>query len=442
MKKCVLLVLMACLAFSTSQAGDKPGHIDYDVHELDNGLKVILSEDHSVPIVAVDVWYHVGSGYEEPGRSGFAHLFEHMMFQGSENVGKAEHFQFIQRAGGNCNGSTTEDRTNYYEWLPANRLNLALWLEADRMRSLAITTENFENQRSTVKEERKQRVDNQPYGAAFLTSDTLSFDFDPYSHTVIGKMVDLDNAEVEDVQKFFNLYYAPNNAVLVIVGDIDPKKTMKMVDEYFGDIPRGKDVKELAGEEPPHKEERRMIVDDANANVPAIFITFIIPTSTHDDIPAIELLSSILTQGESSRMYKRLVKEEEAALVVFGGAESRKGPGIFRFIAASNMGVDIETCENLIYEEIQKIQNEGLPERELEKAKTQFKSNFIRDRQTVLNKAEGLQHYNYFSENLEDINTDLDNYMAVTVDDILRVAKKYFTQQNRTVVIANPVSKG
>ncbi len=442
MKKCVLLVIMACLAFSTSQAGDKPGHIDYDVHELDNGLKVVLSEDHSVPIVAVDVWYLVGSGYEEPGRSGFAHLFEHMMFQGSENVGKAEHFQFVQRAGGNCNGSTTEDRTNYYEWLPANQLNLALWLEADRMRSLAITTENFENQRSTVKEERKQRVDNQPYGAAFLTSDTLSYDFEPYSHTVIGKMVDLDNAEVEDVQKFFDLYYAPNNAVLVIVGDIDPKKTMKMVEEYFGDIPRGKDVKELAGEEPPHKAERRMTVDDANANVPAIFITFIIPTSTHDDIPAIELLSSILTEGESSRMYKRLVKEEEAALVVFGGAESRKGPGIFRFIAASNMGVDIETCENLIYEEIQKIQNEGLPGKELEKAKTQFKSNFVRDRQTVLNKAESLQHYNYFSENLEDINTDLDNYMAVTVDDIIRVAKKYFTQQNRTVVIANPVSKG
>jgi zinc protease len=442
MKKYAWFVLMACLVFSTSQAGDKPGHIDYEVHELDNGLTVILSEDHSVPIVAVDVWYHVGSGYEEPGRSGFAHLFEHMMFQGSENVGKAEHFQYVQRAGGNCNGSTTEDRTNYYEWLPANRLNLALWLEADRMRSLAITTENFENQRSTVKEERKQRVDNQPYGAAFLTADTLSYDFEPYSHTVIGKMVDLDNAEVEDVQKFFGLYYSPNNAVLTIVGDIDPKKTLKMVEEHFGDIPRGQEVEELQGEEPPHNGERCVTVDDKNANVPAIFINFIIPTSTHEDMPAIELLSSVLTEGESSRMYKRLVKEEEAALIVFGGAESRKGPGVFRFIAASNMGVDIETCENLIYEEIEKIKNEGLSEKELEKAKTQFKAGFIRDRQTVLNKAEALQHYYYFSENLDDINNDLDNYMAVTVDDIIRVAKKYFTEQSRTVVIANPVSQG
>ena len=442
MKKYIFFVLMACLVFATAQAGDKPGHVDYEVHELDNGLKVILSEDHSVPIVAVDVWYHVGSGYEEKGRSGFAHLFEHMMFQGSENVDKAEHFQFVARAGGNCNGSTTEDRTNYYEWLPANRLNFALWLEADRMRSLAITEENFENQRSTVKEERKQRVDNQPYGAAFLTSDTLSYDFEPYNHTVIGKMVDLDNAEVEDVQNFFNMYYAPNNAVLAIVGDIDPNKAMKMVEEYFGDIPRGPEVKELAGEEPPHDGERRKTVDDANANVPAIFITFIIPTSTHDDIPAIELLSSVLTEGESSRMYKRLVKEEEAALVVFGGAESRKGPGIFRFIAASNMGVEIETCENLIYEEIEKIQNEGLSDKELTKAKTQFKANFIRNRQTVLNKAEALQHYNYFSSSLDDINTELDNFMAVTMEDIIRVAKKYFIEQNRTVVIANPTSGG
>ncbi len=441
MKKYLLYLLAALMIFSVARASEKKaGYIDYEVYTLDNGLKVILSEDHSVPIVAVDVWYLVGSGYEEPGRSGFAHLFEHMMFQGSENLSKREHSQLISRAGGNYNGSTTEDRTNYFQWLPANRLNLALWLEADRMRALAITEENFENQRSTVKEERRQRVDNQPYGAAFLTSDTLSYDFEPYSHTVIGKMADLDAAEVGDVQRFFDLYYSPNNAVLAIVGDIDRKKTKKMVEEYFGDIPRGKPVKELSGEEPPHTAERRKTVDDPNANVPAIFITFILPPSTHEHMPAVELLSSILTEGESSRMFKRLVKDEEAALVVFGGAESRKGPSIFRFIAASNTGVDIGVCENLIYEEIEKIKNEGLTDDELKKAKTQFKANFIRERQTVLNKAEALQTYNYFSK-LENINTDLDNYMAVTKEDILRVAKKYFVENNRTVVICNPVSK-
>ena len=441
MKKYSLFLLIVFLVFSTAVAGDdKPaGYIDYEVHVLDNGLKVILSEDHSVPTVAVDIWYHVGSGYEESGRSGFAHLFEHMMFQGSENVDKREHSNFISRAGGNVNGSTTEDRTNYYEWLPANRLNLALWLEADRMRALAITKENFENQRSTVKEERKQRVDNQPYGAAFLTSDTLSYDFLPYRHTVIGKMADLDAAEVEDVQRFFNLYYIPNNAVLAIVGDIDPKKTMKMVEKYFGNVPRGEEVEELSGEEPPHSAERRRTIDDPNANVPAIFITYIIPNSKHEDIAPLEVLSSVLTEGESSRMYKRLVKDEEAAVVVFGGAESRKGPGVFRFIAASNSGVDIKVCEDLIYEEIDKIKSEGLSDDELKKAKVQFKANFIRSRQTVLNKAEALQAYNYFG-NLEDINTDLDNYMKITKEDLIRVAKQYFIKTNRTVVICNPAS--
>jgi zinc protease len=421
MKKWSLFLLSVFLIFSNALAGDdKPaGYIDYEVHTLDNGLKVILSEDHSVPIVAVDIWYHVGSGYEEPGRSGFAHLFEHMMFQGSENVGKQEHMNFISRAGGNVNGTTTEDRTNFFEWLPANRLNLALWLEADRMRSLAITDENFENQRSTVKEERKQRVDNQPYGAAFLTSDTLSYNFLPYRHTVIGKMVDLDAAVRDDAQRFFNRYYKPNNAVLTIVGDIDPRKTMKMVEQYFGKIPRGEDVAELNGIETPHQAERRKVIDDRNANVPAIFITYIIPDSKSDDIPPLELLSSVLTVGESSRMYKRLVKEEEAALVVFGGAENRKGPGIFRFIAASNTGVDISVCENLIYEEIDKIKKEGLSDDELKKAKVQFEADFIRGRQTVLNKAEALQTYDYFG-NLEDINTDLEKYMKITKEDLIR----------------------
>jgi zinc protease len=424
-----------------AQAGPKPGHIEYKEYVLDNGLRVILSEDNSVPIVAVDVWYHVGSAYEEEGRSGFAHLFEHMMFQGSENVGKAEHGQYVQRAGGNNNGSTTQDRTNYFETLPANRLNLALWLEADRMHTLAVTSENFENQRSVVKEERRQRIDNQPYGAAFLTSDTLAFDFRPYRHTVIGKMVDLDNATVEDAKAFYERYYTPNNAVLVIVGDIDQKRTMKMVEEYFGEIPRGPDVKPLTGEEPPHTAERRKVVDDKNANVPAIFVSYTVPSSTHEDIPALELLGKILTDGESSRMHNRLVKEEKAAVVVWGGADVRRGPGLFRLISASNVGVDIARCEELLYDEIAKLKREGIAAEELEKAKVQFKSDFIRSRQTVLDKAEAIHDYLYFAGDISQMNTDIENYMAVSQEDIMRVANEYFTEKNRTVVIANPAPK-
>jgi predicted Zn-dependent peptidase len=442
MKRAVLAgcaaALVACFCFAAG-AGENPGFINYKEYKLDNGLRVILSEDHSVPVVAVDVWYHVGSAYEEEGKSGFAHLFEHMMFQGSDNVAKREHSELVQRAGGNNNGSTTQDRTNYYQTLPSNRLNLGLWLEADRMRSLAVTPENFENQRDVVKEERRQRIDNQPYSNAFLASDTMSYDFVPYRHTVIGRMVDLDAATVEDAQAFYKQYYTPNNAVLVVVGDIDPKKTMKMVEEYFGDIPRGRDIEPIGGVEPPHTAERRAVIDDKNANVPAVFVTYTIPGSTSDDIPALELLGKILTDGESSRMHNRLVKEEKAAVVVFGGVDVRRGPGLFRFVSAANVGVDIAKCEELMFAEIEKLKSEGIDPKELEKSKVQFKADFVRSRQDVLGKAETIHDYLYFDGDLSQMNTDIDRYMAVTNDDIMRVAKAYFTENNRTVVIAQPV---
>jgi predicted Zn-dependent peptidase len=442
MKRLITLLVAMCLVTVAGMADDKrPGYIEYKEYTLDNGLRVILSEDHSVPIVAVNVWYHVGSGYEEEGRSGFAHLFEHMMFEGSENVGKTEHMKYVSTAGGTMNGSTTQDRTNYYETLPANRLNLGLWLEADRMRSLVITSEKFENQRETVKEERRQRIDNQPYGEAFLVSDTLAYDWPPYSHTVIGKMVDLDAAHVTDVQKFFDKYYKPSNAVLVVVGDIDQEKTMEMVEEYFGDIPGGEPVPRLTGEEKMNKGERRQIVDSPKANVPAVFIGYNTPPHLHEDTPALELLTSVLADGESSRLHKRLVKEEEAAFAVFGFHDSRLGPSLLRLIAASNAGVDIKVCEDLVQEEIERIQNLGITPAELEKVKIQWKKSFVTGRQTCMQKAEALQHYAFFHDNLEDINTEIDEYMAVTADDIQRVAKKYMQIANRTVVVAQPPSK-
>ncbi len=432
---------LVVLLFLAAEAAQKPGYIDYKEYTLKNGLRVVLSEDHSVPVVAVDVWYHVGSAYEQEGKSGFAHLFEHMMFQGSENVGKAEHFQLVQRAGGNNNGSTTQDRTNYFETLPSNRLNLGLWLEADRMRSLAVTPENFENQRSVVKEERRQRIDNQPYGAAFLASDTLAYDFVPYRHTVIGRMVDLDNGTVDDALKFYKKYYTPNDAVLVVVGDIEPGKTMKMIETYFGNIPRGPEIKPLSGEEPPHTAERRATIEDKNANVPAVFMAYTIPNSVSEDMPALDLLGKILTDGESSRMYNRLVKQEKAAVGVFGGVDSRRGPGLFRFIALSNVGVDIGKCEALILDEIEKVKKDGIDAKELEKAKIQYEAESIKSRETVLDKAEAIHEYLYFGRSLADINTDIDRHMKVTTDDIIRVANKYFTQNNRTVVVAEPAGK-
>ncbi len=429
-------------AFATAGFGKKEsrpaGYIEYEEHVLDNGLRVILSEDHSVPVVAVNVWYHVGSANEEKGRSGFAHLFEHMMFQGSENVGKGDHMKYVSDAGGSMNGSTTEDRTNYFETLPSNRLNLGLWLEADRMRSLAITEDNFENQRETVKEERRQGIDNQPYGAAFLVSDTLGYDGWPYDHTVIGSMDDLNAAEVSDVQAFFNRYYCPANAVLVVVGDIDPKKTLEMAKEYFGDIPAGEPATFPTWDEPLNKGERRETVDSPKANVPALFATYLAPPHNHPDSPALELLNSLLCDGESSRMHERLVKDEEAAFAVFGFVDGRLGPSQFRLIAASNAGVDIATCEKLMDEEIVKVQKEGITPDELEKVKIQFKSSFIEGRQTVMSKAENIHHYILYHGDLSVINSDLDRYMAVTAEDIQRVAQKYLRPDNRTMVVAAP----
>ncbi len=416
----------------------RPGEIPWEMHTLPNGLRVIVSEDHSVPVVAVDVWYHVGSANEELGRSGFAHLFEHMMFQGSKNVGKTEHFQYISRAGGRMNGSTTQDRTNYWEVLPANRLNLGLWLEADRMRSLVITKEKFENQRETVKEERRQRVDNEPYGAAFLASDTLYYDGWPYGHTVIGRMDDLNAATVEDVQKFFDRYYCPANAVLVICGDVKPKHALELAEKYFGDIPGGRPSRPVKFDEKFHKGERRQVVDSPKANVPAVFMSYLIPPHTSDDTYALQVLNNILTQGESSRMHRRLVKDEEAAFAVFGFLDSRIGPGLLRVIAAANAGTPIEKCEQLIDEEIERIQNEGVTPEELEKAKNAFRTGFVESRQTVLNKAEALQHYMRFHGNLDLVNREIERYQAVTAEDVQRVAREYLTRDNRAVVVARP----
>src|SRR3989449_208418 len=297
-------LLLLGAAFARGLLG-QAGQISYEAFTLPNGLRVIYSEDHSTPIVSVDVWYNTGSRNERPGRSGFAHLFEHMMFEGSAHVKKGEHFQLISRAGGSNNGSTAEDRTNYYETLPANRLNLALWLEADRMRSLAITDENFHNQRETVKEERRLRVDNQPYGAAFTDGIVMAFDSATcfaYAHPTIGSMDDLNAAKLEDVQAFFETYYAPNNATLVVVGDFRPAELRRLVNDYFAEVPRHPTPPRVSCDWKVGPAERRRDVEDAHANLPAVVRYYRGPADDDPDTPALDLLTTILGEGESSRL--------------------------------------------------------------------------------------------------------------------------------------------
>ena len=417
------------------------GRVPFEQFTLPNGLRVIYSEDRSTPIVTVNLWYEVGSRNERPGRSGFAHLFEHMMFQGSAHVKKAEHNQLLERVGADFNGSTAEDRTNYYETVPSNRLNLALWLEADRMRSLAITEENFENQRQAVKEERRLRVDNQPYQGAF--TDGLTWPFDsttcfPYSHTVIGSMDDLDAAKLADVQAFFETYYAPNNATLVVVGDFSPTELRSLVNQYFAGIPSHAAPEAPRCDASAGKAGTRHEVRDAKANLDAVLRIYRVPEHRSPDTGALELLDLILGQGESSRLNVSVVRRDKAAVATgsllnpFG---SRNGPGVWVTYGIVNQGVSADRMDSLLAAQLDTIRANGVTADELAKAKNLLRAGFIANRETTMGKAEELHHYLTFHNSIDEINTDLERVLAVTTDDIKRVASTYLDSRNLTVVV-------
>jgi predicted Zn-dependent peptidase len=436
--------MATCVAAAGARLAAQAGRVSYDTFALANGLRVIYSEDHATPIVSVDVWYNTGSRNERPGHSGFAHLFEHMMFQGSAHVKKSEHLQLVERAGGNVNGSTTEERTNFFETVPSNRLNLALWLEADRMRSLAITQANFENQRQTVKEERRLNVDNQPYAAAFQDGTTWPFDSTacfPYSHTVIGSMDDLDSAKVADVQAFFDTYYAPNNATIAVVGDFQPAELQRLVTQYFGSIPRHAAAAPVSCNWKLGPGPRTVSVADAHANLPASIRFYRIPQHADADTPALELLNVILGQGESSRLNVSVVRHDTAAVQVGSFVPSvRRGPGVFVVFGISNQGVPIERVDTLLAAQVDSIRAHGVSADELAKAKNTARAGFVHGRETTIDKAEELHHYDLFHGSIAEINTDLTALLGVSVEDIRRVAAKYLDPANVVVVLVKPAA--
>jgi zinc protease len=412
--------------------------VKFETYKLPNGLTVILSEDHSSQVVAVNVWYDVGSANERPTRTGFAHLFEHMMFQGSENVKKGEHFQLVERAGGGMNGSTADDRTNYFETLPSNRLNLGLWLEADRMRSLAVTQENLDNQREAVKEERRMRIDNQPYLTAFIDETPALFDSTAcfaYAHPGIGSMPDLNAAKIDDVQAFFKRYYAPNNATLTLVGDFDPAQAKQLIQQYFGDIPAVEKAPRPTCDPKFNAGEQRRRVRDAKANLPAVIYSYKIPAYKDDDAPVIELLSTILGQGESSRLNRKLARDTKAAVATQTFANQRVGPGVLILLAIANQGVSIDSLDRLATGEIARLAAEGVSAAELTKAKNAYRAGVINQRQQAMSTAEALQRATLFLGSPDAVNSDLDRFMKVTPEDIRRVARKYLDPNNRLVLI-------
>jgi predicted Zn-dependent peptidase len=434
---------MLALLAPAASAAQKPAPITYERYTLPNGLEVLLAEDHSSQVVAVDVWYDVGSRNERPGLTGFAHLFEHMMFQGSANVKKAEHFQYIERAGGNMNGSTADDRTNYWAVLPSNRVNLGLWLEADRMRSLAVTAENLKNQQEAVKEERRMRIDNQPYAKSFVEGLPQAFDSATcfgYAHQGIGSMDDLNSAKIEDVQAFFKQYYAPNNARLVIVGDFEPAATKALIQQYFGDIPRQPAPPPVSCTGQFNRGAKRLRVTDAKASLPAAIVSYLIPETGHADYPALALLATILGQGESSRLNRVLARDRKAVVATqaFAGLGPRRGPSLFAGFGIANQGVSVDTVESLLSTELQRVAREGVTPAELTKARNAYRANTISGRQQALNVAEALHTAATFMGGPEAMNTEFDRYMAVTVDDIRRVASTYFRQDNSFTLVIVP----
>ncbi len=411
------------------------------VHRLTNGLTLVMMRDTTVPIVAVDIWYKVGSKDEQPGKSGFAHLFEHMMFQGSENVGKAEHMKLISDVGGWMNGSTNKDRTNYFEVVPANQLRLALWLEADRMRALDINESNFENQRATVKEERRQRVDNRPYGPIFSELlDELVYENWAYKHSVIGSMEDLDNATLEDVRQFHDLYYRPNNAVLAIVGDFAVQKAVAMVEEYFSPIPAGPQPPQVDLNEPPQTQEKRLIWKDRFAPHPAFVCAFKIPPRGSNDFYPLEIIEKILFDGESSRMYQRLVEKDELVLHLFGGVDARLGPGLFLIFAQVKPGHTIQEVESAFWDELQQLKHSSISERELQKVKNKLKAEHFSHLERAYYKADMLCLYTAFFEQPELLYTEIDRYLAVTAQNIQEVAQRYFNVEQQNVIEVYPAN--
>jgi zinc protease len=437
-----LALVAGGLLVAAPVAAQTLGSIPHTSHHLDNGLHVVLAPDDNATAVAVNLWYRVGSRNERPGRSGFGHLFEHLMFQGSANVAEGEHFQFIERAGGNLNASITEDRTNYFQTVPPERLNLALWLEADRMRSLRITEENMKREVEVVKEERRLRIDNAPYGTSQLEAGFYApYDADgcfAYAHSVIGSMEDLDAAELPDVQDFFDLYYAPTNATLVVAGAFDPDQAMALIRDYFGDIPEGAKPPEVSCDAPFRHLPVTRRLHDPNAQLHAAWVVYGSVPRDHPDTPALGVLARILGDGQSARLNQTLVRGSQVAVQASAGHTPRLGPGLFQFTVIGNQGVEGDALLSALDEEIERLLRDGVTEAEVTRAKNRTLATTVLSRQTVMGRAEALQGANHFHGTPEAVTTVLEDIAAVTPDEVMRVARTYLDPDRRAVIFTVP----
>ena len=414
-----------------------------DKYTLSNGLKVLVQEDHSAPVASIVIIYDVGSRNEDKGRSGFAHLFEHMMFEGSQNVAKTEHFKYIENVGGSLNASTHNDFTNYYEMLPSNQIELALWLESDRMKSLKVTDENFHNQLQTVKEEKRLRIDNQPYIPAALKIEEMSFNNWSNGHAVIGTFEDLEASSTKDVQEFFHKYYSPQNACMVIAGDVDHKSLKPMVQKYFGTISGESKPSQPDLAESDTTKSQEITMEDKQAKSNAIWMTFKAPARREKDYYALGLIEKMLSSGDSSRLYQRMVKGDKVALEITSEYDERRGPSLFEIFTILKPGVSNQEVRKIIFEELGKLKTSKVNEVELQKAKNQllksvFDSNGNFNLQRSLGRAETICEYASFFNNPGLFEEDLNQYLNVTPTDILNCAKNILDKEKSVTIHVNP----
>jgi zinc protease len=432
------VIAMPLLAQEKSQE-IRPPKLEFTAHKLANGLEVILLEEHEVPVINLQVWYHVGGKDEEPGRTGFAHLFEHLMFKGSAHVGTDEHSRIIEAIGGFDNASTYDDYTNYYETFPSNYLERVIWLEADRMGSLNVDDANFKSEREVVKEELRVRVENQPYGHLEQDLRAVAFTVHGYHHTAIGSKEDLDHATLEDVRAFFNTFYKPNNATLIIVGDFKSAQALEWAKKYFEGIPASAGpIPRRDTPEPVQTEQRIVKKSYSNTPLPAVVIGYKVPARFSADAYPLDLASNILAGGESSRLYQTLVYKEQIAVQSAGFGNFTEDPNLFWAYAIMNQGHTAEQGEKSVVAVLDQLKAEPVGAKELEKAKNQEISGFILGRNTDEEKAVALGAAAVVGKNPDLANTELNEYLKNTAADLQRVAKEYFVPQRSTVLIVTP----
>src|SRR5687768_8417712 len=419
----------------------RPPKLQFTEKTLANGLRVILHEDHSTPIVHLELWYHVGSKDERPGRTGFAHLFEHMMFKGSKNIEPDQHPSWLTSIGGQANATTNEDTTIFWETVPAQYLPLVLWLEADRMASLRVDDAIFRNEREVVKEERRMRVDNPPFGRLSEIIYEQIFTTHPYRFQTIGSMKDLEAASIEDVRDFYRTYYVPNNATLVLAGDFDSEEAMSLVEKYLGRVPRGKDVPRDVPAEPAQVKERRIRVNESWP-LPAVVVAHRVPADGEPDAYPMHIAAKILSDGQSSRIQKRLVYDDQIAMAAFGDAKIIEDPNLFTAVAVVQPGRTPEAAIASLISELERMRNEPVTAAELDRAKRQFARDYILGRETVQQKAGVLAHAAVLHDDLGTADGEFELFMNVTAADVQRVARKYFAPETRNVITVLPRGSG